>query len=329
MSIFRHRHGTWRDLGNFLKFIFQDVPSTGVGETPSLKVIGCRHNPGGREYPTLMAGRDSPVHYPMFDPEIHYQPCVTLGSFDEGKNPGLVVSDLCSKAKDYLASIGKGNGPDDRRGRDYEYVPPSGPSTPSLEAGSSVVTESLGALFLPEEEDILIGTTDLPETTDGYKDSSSYYDGDSIWGEDDADLGFVLSPHDDESQQTVATLSDAETIDSATPRRSTKMRVATLAYLWKFADQPTLLKEAFQLLIRDRELQVLHLCGCGICRTEQGSAQKTQIPGCVQPAHLILGSAVMNGHHKNFHITLALCQPSDYADLCAIFHKTESGVGIF
>jgi hypothetical protein len=192
-----------------------------------------------------------------------------------------------------------------------------------------VATDSYGAIL---DENILPTDTDedllqLLESRVELEDSSSLYEGSSIWDEDDV-INLQLPPlSNEESQQTVSTLSDVGTCSSPIPgpRRSTKMRVATLAYLWKFADHPRQLRDEFRRLRTDHDLQVLHLCGCGLCKEENG----TRVSGCVERTHLILGTAVMNGHHRTFHETLALCQVSDYTDLCRIFHNTQAGLGVF
>ena len=325
-SVFWHRHGTWRDFGNFLKELFRDFdgPSADGGEIPRLDLVVCRHNPGGEHFPALEASRSSPGQYPMFDPLIHSRPCVTVGTFENNKNPGLVVSDLCIKAKEFLFRIGKGGPLDDPLGRDTEYVPPSGSPTPDR-IPPSQATDSYGDIV---RENILgqalRGSREESQRSVG---SSTHYDGDSIWGEDGTEQQSIDHPSHEESQMTIA-LSDIGSIDSpgvGGSRRSTKMRVATLAYLWKFADHPAKLQEEFDRLRTDRNLQVLHLCGCGLCRTENG----VRLGGCVEKTHLILGTAVLNGHHRTFHQTFGLCRISDYASLCEIFHRAEAGGGVF
>ncbi|KAK1749312.1 hypothetical protein QBC47DRAFT_153372 [Echria macrotheca] len=141
--VFKHRHGTWYDFGQFLKFIFSDLESSSLDiPVPALKVGLCRHNPGGRNYPTLQDCVRDPARYPMFPDERYGRQCVSIGTWEGGKNPGLVVADICSKAKAYLLCIGKGD-PDEATGRDFEFNPLR--SSPTS-AGESQVSDTLSAI---------------------------------------------------------------------------------------------------------------------------------------------------------------------------------------
>jgi hypothetical protein len=347
-AVFRHRHGTWGDFGLFLKMIFGEVLPVGRVETAPLEKISCRHNSGGRHHQILQASRIAPGDYPMFTHERYTRPCVTLGSFDRNKNPGLVVSDLCIKARAFLLSIGKGD-ENDPTGRDREYVPPSDdlemsspynpaeadPDSRELSPVSEVggYLRSLPRVRQTQGSSSYSAPMELDAPTPGesrpVEDGSSSYGGSLFEEEDVLEMINSWMAPAEQSQQTVETMSDVGSIESLPQRAgrlSTKMRVATLAYLWKFADNAEQLRAEFRRLRRDNSLQVLHLCGCGLCIiTEQGE----KIPGCCEKTHLMLGTAVMNGHHKNYHTTIGLSQVEDYPALCGILHRARNGDGIF
>lgn len=106
--IFKHRHAKWYDFADFLRDEFKDATVAGplADATPSgLTQIACRHNSGGRNHAVLSAAK-SGVFRSCFDDIRYERPCVTLGSYDENKNPGLVVHDLCVRAARFLAQRG-------------------------------------------------------------------------------------------------------------------------------------------------------------------------------------------------------------------------------
>ncbi|KAL5361215.1 hypothetical protein BJX96DRAFT_176030 [Aspergillus floccosus] len=109
-------------------------------------------------------------------------------------------------------------------------------------------------------------------------------------------------------------------------RLSAKMRVSTLAYLWKFADDPDDLRREFDILKNlPPHIGVLHLCGCGLCVQVNGKG----VLGCCQKDHLVLGSLENNRNHKVYHDTLKLIQPTDYTALVQIIQRSKDGQGIF
>lgn len=105
--------------------------------------------------------------------------------------------------------------------------------------------------------------------------------------------------------------------------RSTKMRVATLAYLlraFSLAGKRGL-KLTFMRL-RSCEDAVLHLCGCGIKFTNEDGESCS---GCVEPTHLMLGSSQLNHLHLTFHKAMTACTDDDYPEMVRIAHRADPG----
>lgn len=316
--VFRHRGGTWGDFGRFLKFLFED----------SLPVssIACRHNSGGKHYETLVASSNQPDEYPMFAHERYSRPCISTGAFEEKKNPGLVVTDLCNKAARFLLSIGKGDA-GGTAGRDFDFEP-AAVSSPIEPPGESQTTDSQGSI---DAGNIVDGPRDL-----SLAETEEEFDGDDMFDEEDVQelLEQMLAAAPSNSAQlpgparTIsADISEGPSEDSVlqyTGRSTTKMRAATLGYLWGFADRPAELREQFRRLRTDRSLAVLHLCGCGICYKAESGAR---VPGCVEHSHLRLGSLEENSSHRNFHAMINFARDGDYAQQCAIIHRVDNGHG--
>jgi hypothetical protein len=129
------------------------------------------------------------------------------------------------------------------------------------------------------------------------------------------------------SIETIEELSDAGSVETITDRRSsTKMRGATLGYLWGFAENPARLRTEFRRLRGDGSLWVLHLCGCGLCTaTDQGQRSR----GCCEWSHLTLGSSVANARHRTYHEVMSSTRVEDYPALCGIIHRGVDGEGLF
>lgn len=331
--VFKHRHGSWRDFGQFLKFIFGDLPgSTQTATVLPIREVICRHNNGGKHYESLLGAAQGPLsERPVFNHERYFRPCISTGAFEEKKNPGLVVADLCIKASRFLLSIGKGD-PEAKTGRDFEYDQTRDDS-PSCDE-SLGDPESQGAICA---NNILLQPRDravqaIPALLDPAQEDS--FDHDGFFNNVDTlnDLEELLAVYDRPSTPASVTTPTglAESEDSIIQdekRISTKIRVATLGYLWQFADNPVRLREQFRLLRSDPKLYVLHLCGCGISFTDPVSRQRRW--GCVERSHLVLGSAEVNMLHKSYHISLCHANPVDYQVLCGVFHRAENGDGIF
>lgn len=336
--VFRHRHGTWADFGQFLKALFGDAPHNGeIEQVPVHHLSQCRHAPAGRHGGVLLQVAQAPSSYPMFDHERYTRPCFGIGSFEQGKNPGLVMDDVCSKAAFFLRSIGKGD-PDETSGRDFEYVPPSG--SPPEGRFSQETTDSNSQIDASNIEE---GPRDRGSTNTAtvITDEDDDYD-DSLF--DDEDVIAVLAAMTDvvggDGHSTGGSSIGDNTLslpagysssqDSAnqyTGRSSTKIRVHTLAYLWGFADRPRRLREQFRILRTTPDLWVLHLCGCGISgRGVDGS----QNYGCTEKTHLILGSRELNEAHKNHHFTIRYTPADNYARLISALRPNgEVAAGVF
>jgi hypothetical protein len=345
--VFKHRHGTWSDFGQFLKHLFQDSPRAGrIATVPLVRMVACRHNDGGRHHTILTDCAQNPSNYPMFNHERYTRPCISIGAFEDKKNPGLVVADLCTKAKDFLLSIGKGD-PRQESGRDFDYDPGANPpSSPIPLPGGSQVSDAQDAIDNSNVVDSRrcqpVQRTVVPDSQEEEEDSDDAYGGDALFGDEDVmqEMEQILAAVEASGggPQRPATASSSMDTPSGyrgsedsmlqfTGRPSTKIRAATLGYLWQFADCPGELRMQFRLLRSDPAMQVLHLCGCGICYTQTDT--NTRVHGCVERSHLKLGTAVENGRHKSYHTTMAFATVADYPQLCEIFHRSMDGDGLF
>lgn len=338
-QVFRHRHGTWGDFGAFLKLVFGEVDGAGAGVTTRVEDMRCRHAAGGQHHIALYTALAHPESDTVFNSDHYRRPCISVGSFDQDKNPGLVVTDLCIKAHKFLSSIGKGD-VDHQFNRDHEYSHPSGSGSSPLTQPLSATSDTQGSI---DPSNILSSRLrgsameGVQRDEDSQGSSSSY--GDSFFEEEDVqeELSTLVAGFDPESQvstvslaETVETLSDVGSEDSVVGsgegRSSTKMRAATLAYLWKFADEPGKLRNEFRRLRGEETLMVLHLCGCGLCFV---TADGRKVKGCCEKTHLILGTREMNGRHASFHEVMKLSRADDYAQLCGIIHRATDGQDLF
>lgn len=326
--VFYHRGGTWKDFGGFLNALFNgDLHQKGGNLFVEQK---CRHNVSGVHHVALQSAAQSPDQYPMFNHYRYAQPCLSFGKGDKNKNPGFVVSDTCQKARMFLASIGKGvklRG----TGEDSDYKDSPSASDASFESdldlppGSSQVTDD----FPATEQEMLDQLVDPELTIDSDLESGVgdpiEIDDENQQGEDeqrpaiDADMSFMS---DIDSSVLSA---DPLGPDGQVRRTSTKIRAATLGYLWGFADSPLGLRDAFKRL-RSTNLEILHLCGCGIGFVNNAGVS---CAGCHTPSHLKLGTPYENGIHKIWHSTMSLSSPADYSDLCAIVHRGQHGSDLF
>jgi len=338
LRVFQHRNGSWGDFGRFLESIFTD-PSQG-GRGLSATQITCRHNSGGKHYGVLAAAAAQPENYPMFDHERYRRPCISTGAFEDGKNPGLVVADLCEKAGQFLSRIGKGD-PEGYKGRDFDFEPSSS-APPSSVLGDDDLKESqtsgdLEVCEIPDSQEsqrFRLRSRALGSDNGGDEEIRES----DFMGVVEEEEAVEPSEHSGPSAMTgwrvqSSAISSGEMPSGDSPlqhdgRSSTKMRAATLGYLWGFARQPNRLREQFWLLVTRPDLHVLHLCGCGMSYT---TGSGVRIPGCVEYSHLRLGSPRENGHHRNFHIVLSFTPVENYAVQCGLLHQSDSeyGAGIF
>lgn len=155
-----------------------------------------------------------------------------------------------------------------------------------------------------------------------------------------ADTSAEMATHEDNGTQTVlaiardgdsdvpmsnlefATSSDPGTQVESGRQSSTKMRVATLAMLKQWTDDPRgMFRDMFSLL-RNSDDSVLHLCGCGIKFTNSNGENCS---GCVEPSHLMLGTPDLNRTHLIFHKAMQACDVDDYLAQVGIAHRARAG----
>lgn len=359
-KVFKHRHATWRDFGQFLKLLFQDPSGRGpmgAGTASSLPVMQCkRHAPGTAWQAAMAAALVSPPAGVFLNHERFSRPCRSLGTYDEKKTSGLVVHDLCAKARSFLIEIGKGDVLDPT-GRDFDYDP----NLPANRASYSddVYRSSQHRIGRdPEDEFPSSEGEDAPIPTaaptagamegvetggaDEY-DEDGFFEDEDVWdllemaetelplGDDDLP-GEPAEPSSEEPARISSSVaaSDIPTSDDSVgqgraQRVSTKMRAAVLGYLHGFADHPGQLRTEFRRLREDEDLWVLHLCGCGLCFKAPGGGN---VVGCVERSHLKLGSRAENDLHRNFHTCIRAGGPALYLAYLVPVHQTPGGDGI-
>lgn len=79
------------------------------------------------------------------------------------------------------------------------------------------------------------------------------------------------------------------------------------------------------ILLRDDSAQfILHLCGCGICKSKSRG-------GCCNPAHLRIGSRKENEMHKAFHFVIQNTCPENYLQVVDLVVRGNApeGRGLF
>lgn len=336
--IFYHRGGTWKDFGDFLLLLWRRRTSSSAEvmtatRPPVHSDCSCRHNGDGQHAAELRAAALDPQNYPTMAHERYTRPCFGLGSWDKGKNPGLVADDYCTRARNYLSSIGKGQKKTSAEQGTYE--PDS-----QMSGVSEVNSSERSSIDMPDVEtdgsfEWLVEEAPAPPLESSQE--STEFDGEDLF--EDQDIVSALLDADDEhgvqedasdpatrprsSGTGISSLSDypysqaSRGRGSTVARSSTKMRGATLAYLVQFADDPMALKAEFRRLRDRRDLWILHLCGCGICW--EGPDGQARL-GCCEPTHLRLGTSEENRAHTAAHLGINYVQPGMYARHCSHLH---------
>jgi hypothetical protein len=282
----------------------------------------------------------------MFNHLRYSRPCLAFGKGEANKNPGFIVSDTAIKARKFLMSIGKGekilNSAYDS---DEEYDSDAQESeSDDLSPGESQVTDLPMSDFSggPEEDDaeesqrsayLLSDETDYGPVIDAedIEQLMEPYEGDyraNLALQSSVVLG--SSPPAVEDVPIMTSDADFDPDDASVQglgqvRSSTKVRAATLGYLWGFSRDPSRLCEEARRLRDDPTQQVLHLCGCGMPFTRNG----VLVPGCCEWSHLKLGTAEENGRHKSYHTVMGMSETADYPALCDIVHRGQDGEGLF
>lgn len=106
-------------------------------------------------------------------------------------------------------------------------------------------------------------------------------------------------------------------------RVRTGLRVHHLTFLYRQwceaapAARALAVKEAATSLESETGLQILHVCGCGLC--------KVKGDGCVEPSHLVAGSAAINKLHTSYHVTLSQVSESNYRKMRQIINEDCDG----
>lgn len=323
--IFYHRGATWGDFGCFLENFFRGnlhVKKTGTVYFHEQK---CRHNASGCHHALLQSSRELPDQYPMFNHERYTRPCLSFGKGEEGKNMGFVVSDVCTRARKFLESIGKGVMMCDLvHDEDYDQDVADEFDSQSSWIGTSEVDEELP----PLEGDIVPSRTgDVLSSDDDFGPFPLSLEDLEELLEEEADPepeGDILMSEISDYPSSV-TSTDPVDYQGKVKRSSTKVRAATLGYLWGFWSDPAGLCKAFRTLRRGTD-SILHLCGCGMFYRNQDGVI---CPGCCEPSHLKLGTLEENRRHETWHKAMGMARIEDYPALCDIIHRGQYGDDLF
>lgn len=332
-GIFRRRGATWADIGLFLQFLFGErvVPRVGLKSLDPPGRCECRHKSGVHHIALSNLSVNAPGDLLTNHPHL-IRPCITIGTADPGKNPGLVVDDLCSRARKFLARKyhishywGEKIEPEDDDGDDETEYTPS-------ESGDNLSLSELE--YEPDgngsEDDDGYGPSGPPSQNSAYDMSNIIAEADNVTRVAARDARDHIQTYEREDREiSLSTgVGESQGTEPEQARKSTKLRAATLAYLLNFANSPTAFAREWRRMKRGDE-DVLHLCGCGIC-SRSPSGEK--LGGCVEKSHLRLGDQVENNKHREWHTVMrSTDDAADYVDLIRISHKDASGlcVGLF
>ena len=331
--VFKHRHAKWHHFADFLREEFSDRSVAGPNADvtpPLLQQVACRHNNGGRNHTALSTANNGPFQS-AFNHVRYQRPCVTMGTYDEKKNPGLVVHDLCTRAVRFLARIGLGD-PDEETKRDFKF-------DPTVYSACRSSEDSLPPFQSDDFEGLSTSNIRLsPRRARAEEDEDDEYGGDEFFQQEDVqeflfaatDHGVPISEFDPDASVSAPGMgSSSDSVGQGTlGRKPTKMRVATLAYLWGFVSDPQALRREFRKLRTSPNLHVLHLCGCGMCYKQPDGSR---VYGCCEASHLILGSSSLNDMHRTYHTMISLLPPENYLLQVSLFRHAldESGMGVF
>ncbi|KAM5447329.1 hypothetical protein MaudCBS49596_006093 [Microsporum audouinii] len=330
VSIFAHWRGSWIDFGNFLKVLFQEIPAPPprqLGQTlikvepPEVRRTICRHNKNGKHYRYLhMNSSQKTEDCDVFNHERYTRHCITAGASEQNKNPGIIVSDICIKAKKYLYLIGKSN----VNGNisqltnsviNWSNFPPS--FGESAIRNDTLDIDADDVVFdIPFDDSKELST--FTETIDTTKNNIAQAVADTAII---TSTSYYITPFPDIDFQ------ESSLLEGIQKRCTTKMRVATLAYLLNFADNPHKLADNIMRLRDDKDLSVLHLCGCGI--STRHNKQSPWGGGCCEKTHLKLGYSMENNSQKCYHHTMINIEPVNYKEFCGWIHRAPHGAGLF
>jgi hypothetical protein len=333
--VFKNRGGTFSLLRQFFAETFggQTMPAAG-GRTPLYPMTdcGCRHCPGGRHFLALRNSNRGQGPYPIKEPNPRYEiPCTARGVWEDGKGCGVVVYDLCNRARKWLSEQPGFREPESQNtGKDRTYGPSSNPASSqhesddipdSLESGDLEVIEETGELVVPCSPNVGHGSNTYGARLrsgagETYVDSQREQD----------PMDYPWDPHDSD------VVDDSDLYESQESclqrgRKSTMVRVATLAYIAKQSSDLLLFIDAFERLRLERDLCVLHLCGCGVCRK---GPDGRKLGGCTEPSHLMLGTMGLNKLHALWHECFNQVTDAAYPKIVGVAHEdSDSGRDLF
>jgi len=157
--------------------------------------------------------------------------------------------------------------------------------------------------------------------------------------EEEREAAAIETPEDmpPASSSTIPPIADAFSSSFATgpsspdgPAVRTGMRVHHLTYLlgvWERAERSEkvfCLRAAAMELEGREDIEILHLCGCGLCLN---NADKND--GCVEPSHLRAGDKTENGLHTQYHSVLRQTSAANYRLVrSAIRDDCQGGFGL-
>lgn len=230
-----------------------------------------------------------------------------------------------------MALIGKGD-PNERTGRDFEYRPTT--SSPFDPPGSSQVTDCYDISKAGDSKSAKI----IGNSTAAVFAMDEWFKGNDMFKDEDIIQALLLSADSTKAcsssqlqplDESIETPSDYESYDDSllqsTVRISTKLRAATLGYLWQFADSPADLRREFRRLRQDRAAHVLHLCGCGMSYY----SENIRVFGCMERSHLRLGTVEENARHLNWHMVMSYINGDNYAKVCSVARESDLDIEVF
>lgn len=324
--IFYRRGATWSDFGAWLDDLFSgNQHKKGLG----FHVQRCRHDPQVGRHGRILRGivaTQLQTSHPVFTSEGCFMPCRSFGKGEEGKATGMIVDDLVRRARDYLSSIGRGEIMVSSS-LDAEYGD-TGDTTEEESSSDDLEEEGTEGSLYEELVDLAgFSRSSVPYQTPLDLQLTIALEDIQVEGFDPRDSAVEASERLDTIMSDISGFQSSESaFDPNASRSSTKIRVATLAYLHKFSQRPVQLRTAFRTL-RNTELCVLHLCGCGVKFHDRDSGQ--DCAGCVERTHLKLGDPSENRTHLIWHKAMSVVSDPNYVDLCRIVHDTPLCDGLF
>jgi hypothetical protein len=325
VHIFYRRRATWKDFGDFLLAL-----TTGSLHKEGMFLDqACRHGPQtglqGDYFERVRQGK-AKVHECLIGTPV-LEACRSFGKGEDNKTPGMIVQDICTLARKFCEGRGleivKRNIVNDEDFNQEEELSNLLPIiNDHIPTGQGDLDIQLGDV--PNADD----TSDYGSFDIALSDLEDFED-DNL---QDLDIGRPNSSDQDIPMSGVPELQSSQASLGAVPkgtkakgpRKTTKIRVATLAYLANYAHDPAELRRQYHILRDNKKLNVLHLCGCGI----KNSSGYT-VAGCSTPSHLILGTQSLNLEHGTYHDMVNGENVHDYLVMTRCIHKRPGCEGLF